>query len=72
MSDGRDESRKDPREENRKEALARAVQQIEKSFGKGAIMYLTEKPVRDGGRRLHRAACRSTWPWAGRASRTAA
>jgi len=42
MSDGRDESRKDPREENRKEALARAVQQIEKSFGKGTIMYLTE------------------------------
>lgn len=32
----------DTREENRKEALARAVQQIEKSFGKGAIMYLSE------------------------------
>jgi recombination protein RecA len=30
------------REENRREALGRAVQQIEKSFGKGAIMYLTE------------------------------
>ena len=42
MSDGRDESRKDQREENRKEALARAVQQIEKSFGKGTIMYLNE------------------------------
>jgi len=32
----------DAREENRKEALSRAVQQIEKSFGKGAIMYLSE------------------------------
>ena len=42
MSDGRDESRKDEREENRKEALARAVQQIEKSFGKGTIMFLNE------------------------------
>jgi recombination protein RecA len=31
------------REENRQEALTRAVQQIEKSFGKGSIMYLTEK-----------------------------
>ncbi len=31
------------RETNRKEALSRAVQQIEKSFGKGAIMYLSEK-----------------------------
>lgn len=31
------------RETNRKEALNRAVQQIEKSFGKGAIMYLSEK-----------------------------
>ncbi len=30
----------DQREDNRKEALSRAVQQIEKSFGKGAIMYL--------------------------------
>ncbi len=43
MSDGRDDGRKsDGREGNRKEALGRAVQQIEKSFGKGAIMYLTE------------------------------
>jgi recombination protein RecA len=42
MSDARDESHKDQREENRKDALARAVQQIEKSFGKGTIMYLTE------------------------------
>ncbi len=42
MSDGRDESHKDQREENRKDALARAVQQIEKSFGKGTIMYLKE------------------------------
>ncbi len=32
----------DSREENRKEALSRAVAQIEKSFGKGAIMYLNE------------------------------
>ena len=43
MSDGRDESKKpDGREEHRKEALSRAVQQIEKSFGKGAIMFLSE------------------------------
>lgn len=33
------------REENRKEALGRAVQQIEKSFGKGAMMYLTDTPA---------------------------
>jgi recombination protein RecA len=32
----------DQREEHRKEALSRAVAQIEKSFGKGAIMYLNE------------------------------
>ncbi len=34
----------DEREENRKEALSRAMQQIEKSFGKGAIMYLGDSP----------------------------
>jgi recombination protein RecA len=43
MADGREETRRDEREGNRTEALSRAVQQIEKSFGKGAIMYLTEK-----------------------------
>jgi recombination protein RecA len=32
----------DEREGNRQEALSRAVQQIEKSFGKGTIMYLSE------------------------------
>lgn len=32
-------------EENRKEALDRAIQQIEKSFGKGAVMYLDGAPV---------------------------
>ncbi len=31
------------REELRKDALSRVVQQIEKSFGKGAIMYLSEQ-----------------------------
>ena len=36
-----------PREENRKEALSRAIQQIEKSYGKGTIMYLKDQP---GGR----------------------
>ncbi|MBI5865220.1 MAG: recombinase RecA [Planctomycetes bacterium] len=35
----------DDREENRKEALGRALQQIEKSFGKGSIMYLREGQV---------------------------
>ena len=35
----------DSREENRKEALGRALQQIEKSFGKGSIMYLNGKNV---------------------------
>jgi recombination protein RecA len=50
MSEGRDEGRKEQREGNRKEALARAVQQIEKSFGKGTIMYLNESqsPTTDG------------------------
>lgn len=33
------------REETRKEALGRALQQIEKSFGKGSIMYLNGKNV---------------------------
>jgi recombination protein RecA len=42
MSDGRQENVKDLREEHRKDALSRAVQQIEKSFGKGTIMYLSE------------------------------
>ncbi len=42
MSDGRQENVKDQREEHRKDALSRAVQQIEKSFGKGTIMYLSE------------------------------
>ena len=32
----------DGREGNRREALGRAIQQIEKSFGKGTIMYLKE------------------------------
>ncbi len=32
----------DTREENRGEALQRAIQQIEKSFGKGTIMYLKD------------------------------
>ncbi|MFQ5806128.1 MAG: recombinase RecA [Phycisphaerae bacterium] len=38
------------REENRAEALQRAIQQIEKSFGKGTIMYLKDAPgaVTDG------------------------
>ncbi|MEW6252495.1 MAG: recombinase RecA [Planctomycetota bacterium] len=43
MADGREPHPANDREENRKEALARAVQQIEKSFGKGAIMYLDER-----------------------------
>jgi recombination protein RecA len=42
MADRRDQHDPDQREENRKEALSRAVQQIEKSFGKGTIMYLKE------------------------------
>jgi recombination protein RecA len=33
------------REESRAEALNRAIQQIEKSFGKGTIMYLTDAPA---------------------------
>jgi recombination protein RecA len=35
------------REDNRKEALGRAIQQIEKAYGKGTIMYLREQA---GGR----------------------
>ena len=31
------------REENRKEALGRAIQQIEKSYGKGTLMHLTDQ-----------------------------
>jgi len=40
----------DRREESRAEALDRAIQQIERSFGKGAIMYLSDHqpPVTDG------------------------
>ena len=34
----------DNREETREVALGRAIQQIEKSFGKGAIMYLKDQP----------------------------
>jgi recombination protein RecA len=37
------EKKTDEREQNRKEALGRAIQQIEKSFGKGTIMYLDER-----------------------------
>lgn len=36
----------DAREESRQSALSRALSQIEKSFGKGAIMYLKEQPGR--------------------------
>ena len=43
MAERRDDGQKpEEREEHRKEALSRAVQQIEKSFGKGAIMFLSE------------------------------
>lgn len=35
----------DTREEKRTEALDRAIQQIEKAYGKGAIMYLNDAPV---------------------------
>ena len=39
----------DAREDNRKEALTRAIQQIEKSYGKGAIMRLDQyAPVTEG------------------------
>ena len=40
----------DQREENRKEALGRAINQIEKAYGKGTIMYLKNgmPPVMDG------------------------
>ena len=40
----------DTREQNRTEALSRAIQQIEKSYGKGTIMYLKDDGVlvRDG------------------------
>ena len=40
----------DTREQNRTEALGRAIQQIEKSYGKGTIMYLKDDGVlvRDG------------------------
>ncbi|TWT46170.1 Protein RecA [Phycisphaerae bacterium RAS1] len=36
----------DTREESRQSALTRALSQIEKSFGKGAIMYLKDQPNR--------------------------
>ncbi len=35
----------DNREETREAALGRAMQQIEKAYGKGAIMYLKDQPV---------------------------
>ncbi len=37
-------SNDDSREVNRNEALSRAIQQIEKSYGKGTIMYLKDDP----------------------------
>ncbi len=43
MSDAKKNVTSEEREEHRKDALSRAVQQIEKSFGKGAIMYLNEQ-----------------------------
>jgi len=36
----------DQREDNRKDALGRAIQQIEKAYGKGAIMFLNGAPGR--------------------------
>ena len=36
----------DAREDNRKEALGRALQQIEKAFGKGSIMFLKGEALR--------------------------
>jgi len=36
----------DAREQNRTEALSRAIQQIEKAYGKGAIMYLKDEMPR--------------------------
>ncbi len=45
MSSSNGNHRSDAREENRAEALSRAIQQIEKSFGKGAIMYLANTPA---------------------------
>ena len=40
----------DDHEKNRKEALGRAIQQIEKAYGKGTVMYLSNgmPPVTDG------------------------
>ncbi len=35
----------DTREENRKEALSRAIQQIEKTYGKGTIQFLNNAPA---------------------------
>jgi recombination protein RecA len=50
MSDSDGDRRHDAREETRKEALSRAIQQIEKSYGKGAIMFLKggQSAVMDG------------------------
>jgi recombination protein RecA len=43
MADARDsKATREEREENRKEALGRAIQQIEKAYGKGTIMYLRD------------------------------
>ncbi len=54
------------REENRKEALSRAVQQIEKSFGKGAIMYLREDQSAMVARPKDSVRTRCTTQWARR------
>src|SRR5262249_8042612 len=43
MAEARDsKENREEREENRKEALGRAIQQIEKAYGKGTIMYLRD------------------------------
>jgi recombination protein RecA len=48
--DGRDPKKEPPRDPMRESALTRAVQQIEKQFGKGAVMKLDsdQKPTIDG------------------------
>ena len=64
-------NREATRDPARDSALSRAVQQIEKQFGKGAVMKLDEqRPARS--RASPPAACRSTSPWAAAASPRAA
>ena len=60
------------RDGDRERALAAALVQIERQFGKGSVMRLGDEVGRLPWRRSRPARSRSTWPWASAACRAAA